>query len=52
VSGSFLIQNGMKQGDILLPLFLVLLLEYTIRKVRDHEEKLELNGTHEIPGLC
>jgi hypothetical protein len=34
LSESFLIQNGLKQGDILTSLLLNFALEYTIRKVQ------------------
>jgi hypothetical protein len=45
----FPIQNGLKQGDALpLPLFYYLALKYAIRKVREKQVGLKLNGTHHL----
>jgi hypothetical protein len=44
LSDSFLIQNGLKQGDDLSPLLSNFVLEYAIRKV--NHVGLKLNGTH------
>jgi hypothetical protein len=45
---SGLAQNGLKQGDALLPLLFNFAVEYTIRKVEENQVGLKLNGTHEL----
>ena len=48
LSGMFPIRKGLKQGDVLLPLFFNIALDYAIRMVQVNQDGLKLNGTHQL----
>jgi hypothetical protein len=48
MSDSFLIQNGLKQWDALLPLLLNFALEWAIRKDQKNQVGLKLNETNQL----
>jgi hypothetical protein len=48
LSDKFPIQNGLKQGDALSTLLLNFALKCTIRKVKENQVRLKLNGTYQL----
>jgi hypothetical protein len=48
LSHNFPIQNGLNEGDALSPVLFDLALEYDIRKVKEKQVGLKLNGIHQL----
>jgi hypothetical protein len=48
LSNSFPSQNGLKQGDALSRLIFNFTLKYAIRRVKENQVGLKLNGTHQL----
>ncbi|KAI5633654.1 reverse transcriptase (RNA-dependent DNA polymerase) domain-containing protein [Phthorimaea operculella] len=52
LTDAFEVITGLKQGDALSPMLFNLMLEYVVRKVLDHGDGVELNGTHKVIGYA
>ena len=48
LSSSFPIENGLKQGDVLSPLQFKFALECAIRKIKETNLGLDMNGTYQV----
>ena len=45
---SFPFENGLTQGDVLLPLLFNFALEYAVTKIKETNLGLNKNGTHQV----
>jgi len=52
LSDAFPVQNGLKQRYALPPLLCKFGVEYAIRKIQENHERLEMNGTHQLPAYA
>ncbi|KAI5639582.1 reverse transcriptase (RNA-dependent DNA polymerase) domain-containing protein [Phthorimaea operculella] len=52
LTDAFEVITGLKQGDALSPMLFNLMLEYVVRKVLEHGDGVELNGTHKVIGYA
>ena len=48
MSDMFPIKNGLKQGDVLLPLLFKFVVEYAISGVQVYQDGVKLNGTRKF----
>jgi retron-type reverse transcriptase len=48
LSHRFTVHNGLKQKNALSPLLFNCALKYAFRRIRDKQEGLKLNGTHQL----
>jgi hypothetical protein len=48
LSDNFSIQNGLKQGDALLPPISNFAFKYVIMKIQENQVGMKLNGTHQL----
>ena len=44
----FPVRNGLKQGDVLMPLFFNFVLEYAFRMVQVNQNDFKLNGAYQL----